>query len=48
VALGHDHRFPVRSHRGLFGRLVVLGKRLLRPFVAAPQADLWNASGSST
>lgn len=36
-----DHRFPVRSHRGLFGRLIVAVKRLLRPFVAAPQADLW-------
>lgn len=36
-----DHRFPVRSHRPLVGRLVVFAKRLLRPFVAAPQADLW-------
>jgi SAM-dependent methyltransferase len=36
-----DHRFPVRSHRGLLGRFVVFAKRLLRPFVAAPQADLW-------
>lgn len=36
-----DHRFPVRSHRGLLGRLVVLFKRLLRPFVQVPQNDLW-------
>jgi len=37
-----DHRFPVRSHRGLVGRLLVLGKRLLRPFVQAPLGDLWD------
>jgi SAM-dependent methyltransferase len=36
-----DHRFPVRSHRGLAGRVVVLLKRLLRPFVQVPQNDLW-------
>jgi SAM-dependent methyltransferase len=36
-----DHRFPIRSHRGFLGRLIVLVKRLLRPFVAAPVADLW-------
>lgn len=36
-----DHRFPVRSHRGVLGRLLVFFKRLLRPFVATPQADLW-------
>jgi SAM-dependent methyltransferase len=36
-----DHRFPVRSHRGLAGRVVVLFKRLLRPFVQVPQNDLW-------
>ena len=36
-----DRRFPVRSHRAFLGRLVVLGKRLLRPFVQAPQSDLW-------
>jgi len=36
-----DRRFPIRSHRGLFGRLLVGVKRLLRPFVTAPQADLW-------
>jgi len=36
-----DRRFPIRSHRGLFGRLIVGFKRLLRPFVAFPQSDLW-------
>jgi len=36
-----DHRFPVRSHRGVLGRLLVAFKRLLRPFVATPTADLW-------
>ena len=37
-----DHPFPVRSHRGPLGKLVVLVKRLLRPLVKAPQADLWD------
>jgi O-antigen chain-terminating methyltransferase len=37
-----DHRFPVRSHRGIVGRLLVFGKRLLRPFVQAPLGDLWD------
>jgi SAM-dependent methyltransferase len=36
-----DHRFPIRSHRGLLGRLLVLAKRALRPFTTVPQADLW-------
>ncbi len=36
-----DETFPVRSHRGLLGALLVLGKRLLRPFVRIPQNDLW-------
>jgi SAM-dependent methyltransferase len=36
-----DHPFPVRSHRGVLGRLLVAGKRLLRPFVKVPQNDLW-------
>jgi len=36
-----DQRFPVRSHRGLAGRVLVLFKRLLRPFVQVPQNDLW-------
>lgn len=36
-----NRRFPVTSHRGPIGRLIVLVKKLLRPFVAAPQADLW-------
>lgn len=37
-----DRPLPVRSHRRLWGWLVVLFKRLLRPFVKAPQADLWD------
>lgn len=36
-----DLRFPIRSHRGFFGRLVVAFKRLFRPLVAVPQNDLW-------
>ncbi len=36
-----DRRFPVRSHRGFLGGLMVAAKRLLRPFVQAPQNDLW-------
>lgn len=36
-----DRRFPIRSHRGFLGRLVVLAKRLLRPLVQTPQNDLW-------
>lgn len=36
-----DVRFPVRSHRGLLGRLLVLFKRLLAPLVRTPQNDLW-------
>jgi hypothetical protein len=37
-----DRQFPVVSHRtGLAGKLIVAFKRLLRPFVRAPQADLW-------
>jgi SAM-dependent methyltransferase len=36
-----DRPFPLRSHRGLVGRLVVAFKRLLRPLVKLPQNDLW-------
>lgn len=36
-----DVTFPIRSHRGPLGRLVVGFKRLLRPFVTVPQNDLW-------
>lgn len=36
-----DHEFPIRSHRGFWGRLLVALKRLLRPFVKTPQNDLW-------
>jgi SAM-dependent methyltransferase len=36
-----DRRFPIRSHRGVLGGLIVGLKRLLRPFVSFPQADLW-------
>lgn len=37
-----DARFPVQSHRGPLGRLVVAAKRMLRPLVEAPQRDLWD------
>jgi SAM-dependent methyltransferase len=36
-----DHEFPVRSHRGFLGRLIVLWKRLVRPLVKTPQNELW-------
>ena len=36
-----DIPFPIRSHRGLAGSLLVALKRLLRPFVHLPQKDLW-------
>jgi SAM-dependent methyltransferase len=36
-----DHEFPIRSHRGFLGRLLVGFKRLLRPLVKVPQNDLW-------
>ncbi len=36
-----DRQFPIRSHRGFLGRLIIAAKRLLRPFVVGPQADLW-------
>ncbi len=36
-----DQPFPIRSHRGLFGRLLVAVKRLFRPLVKVPQNDLW-------
>lgn len=39
---GGDHEFPARSERGAVGRLVVGIKRLLRPFVKGPTADLWD------
>jgi O-antigen chain-terminating methyltransferase len=37
-----DRTFPLRSHRGALGRLVVALKRLLRPLVKLPQNDLWD------
>lgn len=36
-----DRRFPIRSHRGFLGRILVVWKRLWRPFVVTPQNDLW-------
>lgn len=36
-----DASFPVRSHRGWLGRLIVVFKRLARPLVASAQGDLW-------
>lgn len=35
-----DHEFPVQSHRGLSGRLLIALKRFLRPIVKPPLADL--------
>jgi SAM-dependent methyltransferase len=37
-----DRGFPIRSHRGLLGRLLVAWKRLLRPLVKVPLNDLWD------
>jgi len=36
-----DQQFPIRSHRGLLGRIVVGLKRAFRPLVKVPQNDLW-------
>ena len=36
-----NHEFPIRSHRGFLGRLLVGVKRLFRPLVKLPQNDLW-------
>jgi SAM-dependent methyltransferase len=41
-----DREFPVRSHRGFWGSLIVACKRLLRPAVVAPQQDLWDRQRS--
>jgi len=37
-----DQPFPIRSHRGLVGRLLVAFKRLLRPIARAATSDLWD------
>jgi SAM-dependent methyltransferase len=37
-----DRTFPIASHRGGLGRLIVVAKRLLRPLFRAPVADLWD------
>jgi hypothetical protein len=37
-----DREFPLESHRGAFGAVVVFLKRLLRPLVRAPLSDLWD------
>ncbi len=37
-----DHEFPIRGRPGPRGALVVWLKKLLRPLVRAPQADLWD------
>jgi O-antigen chain-terminating methyltransferase len=39
---GGDHRFPARSHRRFGGGLIVVLKKLLRPFFAAPQQEDWD------
>lgn len=36
-----DRPFPIRSHRGVLGRLLVVFKRLFRPLVKVPVNDLW-------
>lgn len=36
-----DQPFPIRSHRGVLGRLLVAFKRLFRPLVKVPVNDLW-------
>ena len=36
-----DRPFPVTSHRGILGRLLVAAKRLFRPFFRAPLSDLF-------
>lgn len=36
-----DRPFPIRSHRGVLGRLLVAFKRLFRPLVKVPVNDLW-------
>jgi O-antigen chain-terminating methyltransferase len=36
-----DREFPIRSHRGFLGRLLISIKRLFRPLVKVPQNDLW-------
>lgn len=37
-----DRPFPTHARGGLIGRLVAFLKRLVRPVVKAPQADLWD------
>lgn len=37
-----DREFPVRARPGVLGSVVVFFKRLLRPLVKSPQADLWD------
>lgn len=36
-----NHEFPIQSHRGLLGRVIVRLKAWLRPLVRSPHADLW-------
>lgn len=36
-----DRAFPIRSHRGVWGRLLVAWKRLLRPLFKTPLNDLF-------
>jgi O-antigen chain-terminating methyltransferase len=38
----HDAAFPVQSHRGALGKLIVGFKKLLRPLVKSGGADLWD------
>jgi O-antigen chain-terminating methyltransferase len=41
-----DERFPVRSHRRIFGSLLVAFKKLFAPLVIPPQQDLWDRQRS--
>jgi len=36
-----DHEFPIQSHRGIWGRVIVRVKSWLRPLVRAVLADRW-------
>jgi O-antigen chain-terminating methyltransferase len=37
-----DREFPIESHRGLLGRVLVAFKKLLRPLVKPALGDLWD------
>lgn len=37
-----DEPFPLRGRPGFLGRLILVFKKILRPFVRVPAADLWD------